>query len=636
MITPDPDSRYVTPANASPDWARLRDSLLDLSRLGGLAPDQAMAELLRTAAMALGVARVSFWRFDGERKRLERELMHVRDSGRDDRIVSLKFSQAPRYFAALEQTLTLAAEDVRLDDRTQELLENYLQPLGIGAMLDVVVRSGGRPAGVICHEHIGGPRAWSAEQRMFAAAIAALAGQQLEYGERIRAEAERSLALLSDALTGLPNRTRLLEALAALLQAPRPQLGALLVVDVDHFHRVNHAFGAEVGDRVLAQLAQRLAGLYPRERLARLGNDQFVVLCLREEVDSIERASDEAARLQRALQAPLMLDDRRLEMSVSVGVLAQLDDYETPEAMLRDAIIAADTAARGPRSSIVLFDPGIREQVAARLSLELELRRAVREGEFEFWVEPIVRAADGSLRGVEALLRWRHPKRGVLAPSDFLAVAEEEGLLAAIHARCLPALLEATARWRRRPRQEELSIGLNLAGSQLADPDLAAALAAQCLQSGLPMSALHLEITENTLLATRGGVESGLTALRARGARLSLDDFGTGHASLAHLIRLPLSSIKIDGSFVAQLGREPRFTAAVRGIVRLARAMDLKVIAEGVDDDGQLRLLRQMHCDALQGRLFGLAAPLAEFERRWILEVDGGASGGESGLPDTP
>lgn len=617
MSTHRPGPDYITPATASPKWAQLRDALLDLTRLGELEPAAAMARLLAVSCHALDVARVSFWKLEANHRALERKLMYQLRQGLDDKPTRLTATQAPSYFAALERTLTLAAEDVLLDNRTQELLETYLRPLGIGAMLDVALRDSGELVGVICHEHIGGPRSWSAEERMFVAAISVLAGQQIEHARRMRAEDERRRALLTDRLTGLPNRIRFLEALAEKLA--QAQAGILLVADLDRFHRVNHAFGAEIGDRVLCEVARRLADRYPADCLARLGNDQFAVLTPPVAGADRERAVlAEIERLRAALQEPVEIDGRRIDLTVSLGVLLDLAEYNSPELALRDAMIAADTASRGPRSNLALFDSSIRGRVERRLRLELDLRRAAGGNEFELHLQPIFRLSDRALVGAEALLRWRHPERGLLLPAEFLEVAEEAGLLAGIHARLLDACLERVARWRERNGLAAFRLSLNLSASQLGDERIAQRLMAAAQRSRLCPSALHLEITENTLLDASTGVMPTLSSLSALGAELSLDDFGTGYASITHLTRLPLASVKIDQGFVARMDADPKVADIVRGLVQMGHALGLRVIAEGVESPGQLEALRAMACDEAQGFLLGQPLPPEVFQAHWI------------------
>lgn len=614
----EPARVHTVPRGALPTWARLRDALLDLSRRTDDDNRTALLHLMRTSAEALAVDRVSFWHYDPDRRAILRQCMHCRVNGPDYSPAVLSADQAPHYFRALDATLTLAAEDVHTDERTAELLEDYLKPLGIGAMLDVSVRHSGVLVGVLCHEHIGGPRDWNAEERMFAAAIAALTAQLLEHGQRLRAEDGRRHALLLDHLTGLANRSGLLESLSNAFANDPGRLGPLLLIDIDRFHRINHAFGAEVGDFVLATIADRLRGLYPDSALARLGNDQFAVVCPRGIGPLRDAALAEVGRVRDALQAPVRSDARSYELTVSIGLVPDLASYRSADAALRDAMIAVDNAARGPRGNLAVFDASARERVSKRLMLEQDIRRGAQNGEFELHLQPIVAADSGTVVAAEALMRWRHPERGLLAPIDFIEVAEESGQLSAIQAGCLAPVLAAVARWRRRPDMAEFKLALNLASAQLGDRLLPRYLEKVCQEAGLAPAALNLEITENVLLETVHDVEHALNALHEMGATLALDDFGTGFASLTHLVRLPLDAVKIDRSFVGRLDQTARAPAIVRGIVAMARAVGLRVVAEGVETEAQASILTDMGCFCLQGYRYGRPIALDAFEATWM------------------
>lgn len=627
MTEPSEHQLHTVPHGALPSWARLRDALLDLSRQDELDESASIARLLSISAQALGVDRVSFWRLDADRRSITREQLHCAGSEPDYQRLVLTAEQAPRYLEALDATLTLAAEDVRTDDRTQELLADYMTPLGIGAMLDVGVRHSGALVGVICHEHVGAPREWNAEERMFAAAISALAAQQLEHSERMRAETARRRALSTDQLTGLPNRSGLLDNLSRAFSGAPGALGSLVLVDIDRFHRINHVYGAETGDRVLVVCADRLRALYPEDRLARLGNDQFAIIVAQSARSAREEALRHAERARDALQVPVEWRNRRHAFSVSMGILPDLGSFASADRALRDAMIVLDTASRGPRGNLAVFDARVRETVAQRLALETDIRRGAEAGEFELHLQPILRAGDRVLIGAEALMRWRHPGRGLLAPGQFIEVAEETGLLAGIQADCLPALLRRVAAWRQRPGFARFRLGLNLAAAQLSDRMFSRQLEQACGEAGLPTDLLCLEITENTLLESVEDIEQTLVSLSDLGLTLALDDFGTGHASLRHLISLPLAAVKLDRSFVGRLGQGGRVAEIVRGMIKMAHALGLTTIAEGVETGQQLSLLEEMECDALQGYAFDPALSPERFEARWVPPAPDGERG---------
>lgn len=603
---------YITPANAPPRWQHLRDALFALGSAPEMGVDAAMRQLLDASRQALDVARASFWRLalDGQSLHCEQQAI---GEGMDSLLGAVvSAAQAPRYFQALGCTLTLAAEDVAVDERTAELIDAYLRPAGIGALLDVGVRVSGRLVGVVCHEHIGGARTWAAEERLFVAAISAMAARQFEHQRLIDSEARRHLALRMDRLSGLPNRVALLERVRVLLGAANTTPSALLVLDIDRFHRINHAHGGELGDRVLAALSQRLAALFELEDLARLGNDQFVVLVPAGDVD---RA---LADIRSHLEGRSLFPDRALSVTLSIGVVPSLAGYADPDAVLRDAMIAADAASRGPRSGMCVFDADRHAAAADRLRLETELRQAVKASEFAFYLQPIVTLAEHRLVGAEALLRWQHPQAGLLAPGDFLESAEETELLGAIHAQLLPALLRQLAQWRKHPGMATFQLHINAAASQLSTREAVERWLTMLRVAGLERQAIQIEITENTLLDPGSPIERQLHYLAQQGVALSMDDFGTGFASISHLARLPLASMKIDRSFVERMGSDARATNLVRVLLDMARELGLQVVAEGVETANQLALLRLLGCATAQGYLLGVPLPVAEFERVWM------------------
>lgn len=603
---------YITPANAPPRWQQLRDALFALGSAPEMGADAAMRQLLDASRQALDVARASFWRIapDGQSLRCEQE--SVSDGVQSLLGAMVAAKQAPRYFQALGCTLTLAAEDVAVDERTSELLESYLRPAGIGALLDVGVRVSGQLVGVVCHEHIGGARTWAAEERLFVAAVSAMAVRQFEHQRLLDSETRRHLALRTDRLSGLPNRVALLERVRALLGADEDSVHALLVIDIDRFHRINHAHGGEVGDRVLAALAQRLAALFAIDDLARLGNDQFVVLVPARDVN---RA---LADIRMHLEGRSLFPDRPLSVTLSIGVVPSLAGYADPDAVLRDAMIAADAASRGPRSGMCVFDADRHAAAADRLRLEAELRQAVKAREFAFHLQPIVTLAEQRLVGAEALLRWHHPQAGLLAPCDFLESAEETELLGTIHAQLLPALLQQLVRWRKHPHMAAFQLHINATASQLSTRDAAERWLTMLREAGLEPQAIQIEITENILLDPGSPIEQQLHYLAQQGVALSMDDFGTGFASISHLARLPLASMKIDRSFVERMGTDARATNLVRVLLDMACELGLHVVAEGVETDNQLSLLRLLGCGTAQGYLLGAPLPVAEFDREWI------------------
>lgn len=606
---------YITPAHASARWKHLRDALFELGRSPPRGIDAALHHLLSTSAQALGVARASFWRITDDRRSIRCEYQ-ASASGADDATgTELTADQAPRYFAALDTSLTLAAEDALNDARTADLATGYLQPAGIGAMLDVGVRQGGQLIGVVCHEHIGGARAWASEERLFVTAIATMVGRQFEQQHLIELEAERQRTLCVDELTGLANRNALLQTLTLVIGRTTGLPMALVVIDIDRFHRVNHAFGSDVGDWVLRAVADKLKTLFASDALARLAGDQFVVLLRADRVD------DAIVRIREAISDSSLIPERALGVSLSIGVVPSLADYHGAEAALRDAMIAVDVASRGRRGGVYRVDSNHHTAAEQRLRLEMRLRAALVANEFEFHLQPIMAAHGSRLVGAEALLRWRHPERGVLLPAGFLDVLEESELIAAVHDRVLPGLLRQLARWRQLPVFSGFVLHLNMASVQLRSAQGVDRLLALFSAAGLPPSAVNIEVTENTLLDPGSEIIAQLHHLARAGVPLSMDDFGTGFASISHLAELPLACMKIDRTFVARMGSEARATNLVRVLIDMAIELGLTVVAEGVEHENEWNLLRALGCGMAQGYFLGRPLPVAEFEQCWIRGV---------------
>ncbi len=603
---------YVTPANASARWKHLRDALFELGRAPPRGAEAELCHLLTTSAQALDVSRASFWRIADDRQSMRCEYQCTAAGLTEKPDTELTAVSAPRYFAALEASLTLAVEDVLGDARTADLLTRYLQPAGIGALLDVAVRLSGRVIGVICHEHIGGKREWASEERLFVTAIATMVGRQFEQHHLMQLEAERQQALCVDGLTGLANRSALLQTLASAVGAKVTQAMALVVIDIDRFHRVNHAFGSEMGDCVLRAVADTLKALFAPESLARLAGDQFVVLLHADRVDeAIERIRD-------AIAGTSLIPERALGVSLSIGVVPSLAAYHGAEPALRDAMIAVDVASRGRRGGVYRVDSNHHNAAAQRLRLEMHLRAALVANEFEFHLQPIMALHGARLVGAEALLRWRHPEHGVLPPARFLDVLEESELICAVHDQLLPGLLRRLARWRQLPEFSGFALHINLASVQLRSAQGIDHLLTLFSAAGLPPSAVNIEITENTLLDQGSEIIAQLHHLARAGVPLSMDDFGTGFASISHLAELPLACMKIDRSFVSRMGEDARATNLVRVLIDMAIELGLSVVAEGVESENELNLLRALGCGMAQGYLLGRPLPVAEFEQRWI------------------
>jgi diguanylate cyclase (GGDEF)-like protein len=432
-----------------------------------------------------------------------------------------------------------------------------------------------------------------------------------DISERKALEGELAHRAFHDPLTELPNRALLVERLQqALARGVRNgRTAAVLFVDLDDFKVINDSLGHRLGDQLLVGVAQRLrACVRPGDTAARLGGDEFVVLL--EDMGSEDEAACVAERFLDGLQAPFVLEGHDVYVGASVGIATSRHAGTLPDDLLREADVAMYAAKAKGKRHYVVFDPAMEARPRERLALETDLRRALERGEFRLHYQPIVELNSGQIQGVEALLRWQHPERGVVSPSEFIPVAEETGLIVPIGRWVLlDACMQLRAWQTGDPAGEALFVSVNLAARQFMDPGLVEDVAAALRDSGLASSCLKLEITESAAMEAGIGTIQTLQALKGLGVQLAIDDFGTGYSSLSYLKRFPVDTLKIDRSFVDGLGSDPQDTAIVQSVIALARTLSLSVTAEGIETPKQLEELLALRCDEGQGYYFARPQP---------------------------
>jgi diguanylate cyclase (GGDEF)-like protein len=430
--------------------------------------------------------------------------------------------------------------------------------------------------------------------------------------ERKRTEVQLAHKALHDPLTGLPNRALFLDRLGVALDRSRRTSAsvAVLFLDVDNFKEVNDSLGHGAGDRVLATLADRLqAMLRPMDTVARFGGDEFTFLF--EDLASEREVVLIAERISRAAARPITLEHDETTITVSIGIAMVGDPNVPAEAVIREADAAMYRAKELGRSRYELFDEASRARAMERLELESALRLAIERSELRVHYQPRVRLNGGvAVSGFEALVRWQHPERGLLGPEEFLPLAEETGLVLPIGEFVLGQALAQLGRWR--AVSPELTVSVNLSTRQLEDAGLIPTLAATLRGVGADPSGLVLEITETALAEHPELAARAIEGLKDLGVKLAVDNYGTGLGSVTTLKLLPFDSLKIDGSLIGELARDPAQAPVVGALVRLAHALGLSVIAERVETDDQLAQLRSLGCDGAQGFLFGQAVPDGE------------------------
>jgi diguanylate cyclase (GGDEF)-like protein len=430
------------------------------------------------------------------------------------------------------------------------------------------------------------------------------------------AEAELARQATHDPLTGLPNRTLLQDRLGIALArtARRPDSTAVLFLDLDDFKVINDSLGHAAGDEVLVAMARRFAEvLRPSDTVARFGGDEFILLC--EDLDDREQVRAIAERLVAAAEEPVTLSTGPLWPSASVGI-AFASCAQTPEALLRDADAAMYRAKERGRRQVVVFDKDLRDDAVTRLATESELRRAVDVGELLLYYQPGVDLETGRWVGMEALLRWRHPYRGLIEPDQFLDVAERTGLIVPIGGWVLHEACTQLARWRvDHPDVAPLSVAVNVSFRQLADPGFEQLVSDALTESGLEPWRLCLEMTETTLLE-QPNTAATLQALGDRGVMVGIDDFGTGYSSLDRLRRLPVRFLKLDKSFLSGGGRGAADAELLSAVNQLAYALRLPIVAEGPETAEHVEVLRQAGMRFAQGHWLSRPVPAEEIAER--------------------
>lgn len=447
-------------------------------------------------------------------------------------------------------------------------------------------------------------------------------GEALARANRELRLAQTRLAHLAehDALTGLPGRTLLERRLGAALAGGRPL--AVLFVDLDRFKSINDTLGHQQGDALLCETARRLSeALAPGQLLARLGGDEFIVLA--EGLDE-EAAEALAGRVHTALVAPFVSGRRRLHVTASVGLaLAPRDGQEVAE-LLRRADTAMYRVKQSGRNGVLSFSPAMAAELESRVQLEQDLHGALARGELHLHYQPQWQLGQGQpgLRGVEALLRWQHPRLGRISPSRFIPLAEESGLIVGIGNWVLRQATGQAAQWHR-AGLDSLNVAVNVSPIQFARPDFVAEVEAALQESGLPPQALELEVTESAVMRDTAETTRHLERLHQLGVRVAIDDFGTGHASLGLLRRLKVNTLKVDRSFVQDLTNRQDARPLIEAILALARGLGLSVVAEGAETEAQLAALRELGCAEVQGYL--LAHPLSAEDLTPLLRAHLGA-----------
>jgi diguanylate cyclase (GGDEF)-like protein len=577
--------------------------------------DSTLARMLEASATTLDVGRVSLWTFDEEKDQIRCEHWYAHSSAQPLGKTLLHRSECPAYFNALCKQLVVAANDARTDPRTRELKDSYLDPLDVGALLDVPVRAFGRYLGVICHESLGGKRVWTQDDENFASGVASQVALAFERDHSRRANEKLIRRSLRDEETQLANRLRLEEALDGYFQNPA-RSGALACTAIDQYTYLSGSLGHARTQGLLQQFAARMQAAAPQDALvARIATNEFALL-LRDvparQVPTVVEHWQQAAKL------PFTKGEQRLFLTLSTGFAPIDAAIDSGEKLIAETHMAMLAARQRGGDRVVAFTSAMRREMNDRVALEQDLRRGLDAGEFDLDFQPIIPLNANGKLSLEALLRWRHPRHGVLAPASFINLAIDAGIMMELGRRVLHFASESCARLRARPGLEDLQITVNMSAPEVLLPGTADAIRLELLRNSLPPEAITIEITETALIVDLDRAAVAIGEIRALGVKLSLDDFGTAYSSLSWLRRLPIDQVKIDRSYVSGIESEPRDLAIVKSVVELAKAFERDVVAEGVECAGQLAILKSLGVDHAQGFHFAKPMPLSKLDIRQL------------------
>jgi diguanylate cyclase (GGDEF)-like protein/PAS domain S-box-containing protein len=553
-----------------------------------------------------GVEVACVWEAGREGRRLHlRAGLEEQGGGGERRASAARDSHAG---AALESGLHVIVDDWSNEPRFS--MPPALRVLGVRSSLAVPIAGKERPFGVL-DIHSTEPSRFTPQDVHFVQASANVLADALE---RHNADEALRHRVLHDSLTGLPNRPSFVDSLRDALRrsvSSGSPVG-ILFLDLDHFKLINDSIGHHAGDDLLRAVAPRLrAHLRPGDIVARFGGDEFGILV--DHLTDEEEASAIADRVAGAFSEPYPIGGADHFVTASIGIaIARPTGREPvdPELLIRDADAAMYRAKERGRGRCEVFDAEMRARAVRRLETERELRHALDRDELELHYQPVIALGSGEIVGLEALVRWNHPERGLLDPGQFVPIAEDSGLIESIGRWVQETACRQALGWHDlRPDERPLDVAVNLSARQVAHRDLAGSVREILARTGLDPVNLRLEVTESVLVEESASATATLEALSEIGVRLVLDDFGTGYSSLAYLNRFPFDALKIDRSFVEGLGVEQERTAIVEAVIGMARALSLDAIAEGVENEAQLSELRRLGCDYAQGHLF--SRPLA-------------------------
>ena len=570
--------------------------------------------ITRTACETIDASRASIWLLNEQAGTLDCIDLYDGATRGHTSDAKLVIAQHPEYLRALEEERSLAVENLREDRRVTDLRAYSLQT-GVLSLLDAPLRDSGRLIGVLCIEQTGITRSWHDDEIRFCGELGDQFQQLLAHAARRESEEQVRRLAFYDPLTGLANRRLLFETLRHELEASkrRELFGSLIYLDLDNFKTLNDSLGHSVGDELLEQVGERLKVTLRAEDLAaRLGGDEFVILLSADchtQDEAVEQAANVAEKVRAAISEPYRLGKYDHVITTSIGIALYPEGQHDANDVLKHADAAMYRAKQDGRNRIAFYDPQMQEAAENRLLLERELRKAIANRNFELYYQLQVNR-EGQAVGAEALIRWIHPRRGVISPLEFIGIAEETGLILEIG----DWVLEEACRFIGASGLDHIAV--NISPLQFRHPDFVERIKAILDDACTDPRRLMLEVTETVVIDDIDDTVAKMHALKALGVRFAIDDFGTGHSSLAYLKRLPLDQLKIANEFVRDVRNDPNDAIIVETIISMARHLRFDLVAEGVESEAQLSFLLEKGCHLFQGYFFSKPVPRHELEDR--------------------
>ncbi|MCA0971829.1 sensor domain-containing phosphodiesterase [Halobacillus litoralis] len=595
--------------------------LMKDARLTSIDLVPAFQMICESTAETLQVDRVAVWFFSEDRTTLECRALYDHPSKKFKNAQGLQKAHYPAYFSSLEENRSIVVEQTSDDFRVHELLEDYLAPLNIKALMDIPIISGGKTIGVLCCEHYDDSRNWSFDEEAFATSIGDMIAFINEHIKRRKAEKKAKELAYYDYLTHLPNRNALEEHLDTRMdQADGRSYFALIYLDIDGFTEMTERLGYRIGDQLLMAVTRRLkSALQKGEFISRLDYDGFAIVTNDTEVKNA--LYKRIHKYLESLKEPLMVDGQEFFITVSTGVVVFPEDGDSPATIVRNGHRANTEAKRLGRSMITFYRPSFDEYEFEQQWFHMDLAKALENEEFELYYQPQVHPFSKEVTGIEALVRWTHPEKGVIPPNEFIPLAEVTGLIVPLGKWILEKAVHQAIELDHQG-MGDICVSVNISAIEFQHPEFLTHVKRVVYESGISPEKLRLEITETMAMDHEDYTIENLHHLQDLGVTVALDDFGTGYSSLKYLSLFPIQCLKIDRSFIRNVESNPKNGAIVQSIVDLAENLDLEVIAEGVETKEELRHLTAIGNQIIQGYYYSKPLPANEL-LSWIQSFQG-------------